>query len=56
MKAKPQSQEYKAFENLLGQVLKVSKSDVKQQIEMDKQKKRTAKSASRDSDVSSSRA
>jgi hypothetical protein len=36
MKPKPQSAEYKAFENLLGQVLTVSKTELKSRIEAEK--------------------
>jgi hypothetical protein len=54
MKVKPQSPEYKAFENLLGQVLTVSKVEVNRRIEQDKSEKRSPKSASRVS-VSSSK-
>lgn len=36
MKPKPQSEEYKAFENLLGSVLKVSKTELNQRIEAEK--------------------
>jgi hypothetical protein len=48
MNPKPQSEEYKAFENLLGQVLRVSKADLKQQMEKDKAERRPKSSASRD--------
>jgi hypothetical protein len=41
MKTKPQSDEYKAFENLLGQVLSVSKVEIKRRIEQEKREKRT---------------
>ena len=44
MKPKPQSPEYKAFENLLGQVLTVSKIELNRRIEEDR---RTPKSSSR---------
>jgi hypothetical protein len=54
MKAKPQSEEYKAFENLLGRVLSVSKSDLNRQMEADKREKRKPKaSASRAAGVAS---
>jgi hypothetical protein len=46
IKAKPQSVEYKAFENLLGQVLTVSKAELNKRIEEDKREKGTPKSAS----------
>lgn len=36
MNTKPQSPEYKAFENLLSSVLKVSKTELKQRIEAEK--------------------
>jgi hypothetical protein len=36
MKPKPQSPEYAAFENLLGKVLKVSKSELRERIEQEK--------------------
>ena len=38
MKAKPQSAEYKAFENLLGAVLSVSKKELNRRIEEEKRK------------------
>ena len=47
MKAKPQSEEYKRFEALLGQVLSVPKAEVTRRIEEDKREKRKPKSASR---------
>lgn len=47
MKTKPDSPEYKAFENLLGRVLTVSKAELNRRIEQEKQEKRTSKSASR---------
>jgi len=47
MNAKPQSAEYKAFENLLGQVLSVSKAEINRRIEQEKGEKRSPKSASR---------
>ena len=57
MKTKPQSPEYKAFENLLGNVLQVSKTELNKRIEADKREKRTSKTASsRASGVPSSRA
>lgn len=46
IKAKPQSPEYKAFENLLGSVLRVSKTELNRRIEQEKSEKRTPKSAS----------
>jgi uncharacterized tellurite resistance protein B-like protein len=55
MKTKPQSEEYKRFENLLGNVLKVSKTELNKRIEADKREKRTSKTvASRASGVQSS--
>lgn len=53
MKAKPQSDEYRAFENLLGKVLSVSKSEIVRRIEEDKRGKRMPKSISRASDAKS---
>jgi len=47
MKPKPQSAEYKAFENLLGSVLTVSKAELNRRIEEDKREMRMSKSASR---------
>jgi hypothetical protein len=47
MKTKPDTPEYKAFENLLGQVLTVSKTELNRRIEQEKSEKRTPKSASR---------
>jgi hypothetical protein len=44
MKPKPQSEEYKAFENLLGRVLSVSKTELNRRIEEDKKAKREIKS------------
>ncbi len=46
MKFKPQTPEYKAFENLLGQVLTVSKTKLNRRIEEEKREKLTSKSAS----------
>lgn len=43
MKAKPQSSEYAAFENLLGQVLSVSKAELIQRIEQEKREKEAIK-------------
>ena len=54
MKPKPQSQEYKAFENLLGRVIAVPKAEI-WRIEDDKREKRRPKSASRASDAPSKR-
>ena len=36
MKKKPQSPEYKAFENLLGSVLRVSKAELNRRIQAEK--------------------
>jgi len=47
MNPKPQSDEYKAFENLLSKVLTVSKEELKRRIEQEKREKRIPKSASR---------
>jgi hypothetical protein len=47
MKSKPQTPEYKAFEDLLGKVLTVSKTELNRRIEREKSEKRTPKSASR---------
>ncbi len=47
MKDKPPSPEYKAFENLLGRVLTVSKAELNRRIEQEKREKRTPKSAFR---------
>jgi hypothetical protein len=41
MKPKPQSAEYKAFENLLGKVLTVSKAEINRRIQQEKSEKRT---------------
>jgi hypothetical protein len=38
MKPKPQSEEYRAFEALLGSVLKVSKAELNQRIKAEKRK------------------
>jgi hypothetical protein len=54
IKVKPQSPEYKAFENLLGSVLSVSKTELNKRIEQEKNGKRTPKGpASRVSDAPS---
>ena len=47
VKQKPQSEEYARFENLLGQVLSVSKAEITRRIEEGKREKRKPKSASR---------
>jgi hypothetical protein len=46
MKSKPQSPEYKAFENMLGAVLTVSKTELNRRIEQEKSEKRILKSVS----------
>jgi hypothetical protein len=51
MKPKPQSVEYKAFEDMLGKVLTVSKAELNRRIEQEKIEKRSPKSASRASAV-----
>jgi hypothetical protein len=56
MKTTPQSEEYARFENLLGEVLKVSKAEITRRIEEDKREKRTPKASSRVSAEPSSRA
>jgi len=43
MKSKPQSPEYRAFENLLGSVLSVSKTELNKRIEQEKSEKRSPK-------------
>jgi hypothetical protein len=53
VKTKPQSEEYARFENLLGEVLSVSKAEITRRIEEDKREKRKPKSASRASGDSS---
>jgi len=42
MKPKPQSGEYRAFENLLGKVLTVTKSELDQRLKNEKQEKNAA--------------
>jgi hypothetical protein len=54
MKSKPRSAEYKAFENLLSNVLSIPKAEITRRIEEDKREKRTPKSASRAVDAPSS--
>ncbi|HEY1900959.1 MAG TPA: hypothetical protein VGG56_00895 [Terracidiphilus sp.] len=46
MKDKPPSAEYQAFENLLAQVLSVSKTELNRRIAEEKQGKQNPKSAS----------
>jgi len=41
MKPKPQSDEYKAFETMLGKVLTVTKTELNQRLEKEKQEKKT---------------
>lgn len=43
MKTKPQSPEYRAFENLLGQVLTVSKTELNRRIAEEKADRETSK-------------
>jgi len=43
MITKPSSPEYKAFENMLGTVLSVSKTELNRRIEQEKREKRTPK-------------
>ena len=47
VKRKPQSEEYTRFENLLGDVLSVSKEEITRRIEEDKREKKKPKSSSR---------
>jgi hypothetical protein len=44
MKPKPQSEEYRAFEALLGSVLSVSKAELNQRLEQEKREKQATKS------------
>jgi hypothetical protein len=39
MKPKPQSAEYRAFENMLGKVLTVTKAELNQRLEQEKKEK-----------------
>ena len=41
MKPKPQSEEYRAFENVLGKVLTVTKAELSQRLKAEKQEKNT---------------
>jgi hypothetical protein len=51
MKSKPKSDEYKAFENLLGKVLKTSHKELKEKLEKEKAaKKQPSDRVSRDKD------
>jgi hypothetical protein len=43
MKTKPQSEEYRAFETILGKVLTVSKAELNLRIEEEKREKRKPK-------------
>jgi len=52
MKTKPQNVEYKAFENLLGKVLGVSKTELNRRIEEGKKAKRETKSPASRASVS----
>jgi hypothetical protein len=47
MRPKPQSDEYRAFENLLGNVLQVSKSELNQRLEQEKREKQARVPVSR---------
>jgi hypothetical protein len=53
MKPKPQSQEYKAFEQVLGKVLTVSKAELNERMKKNGQEKHTPKPVSRAPAVSS---
>jgi hypothetical protein len=53
MKTKPQSDEYRAFENLLGRVLTVSKAELDKRLKKEEHEKHTPKHASRAPAVSS---
>jgi hypothetical protein len=44
MKPKPQSAEYRAFENMLGKVLIVTKAELNQRLQQEKQEKTAPKS------------
>ncbi len=46
MKPKPQSDEYKAFETLLGKVLSVSKKELNERLKKGEQEKHTLKHVS----------
>jgi hypothetical protein len=46
MKPKPQSDEYKAFEALLGSVLQVSKTELNSRLEQEKREKQVRSPAS----------
>jgi len=54
MTKKPQSEEYKAFESLLGSVLRVTKAELNERLKTEKREK--PKSASRASDASTNQA
>jgi hypothetical protein len=45
MKNKPRPEEHAGFENLLGEVIGVSKAEITRRIEEDKRKKRTSKAS-----------
>lgn len=47
-KLKPQSPEYKSFENLLGSVLSVSKTELNRRIEQEKSEKKSPRPSIRD--------
>jgi hypothetical protein len=55
MKSKPTSPEYKAFENLLGSVLSISKAELNRRIEQEKRKRTPKAPASRVSGVPTKR-
>ena len=42
MKPKPQSDEYRAFENVLGKVLTVTKSELNDRLKSEKQEKKVS--------------
>ncbi len=48
MKPKPQSDEYRAFENMLGKVLTVTKEELNQRLEKEKREKANSKAQVRD--------
>jgi hypothetical protein len=56
MNPKPQSEEYKAFENLLGNVLQVSKTELNKRLEQEKSEKQARVPVSRVSAVPTKRA
>ena len=52
VKSKPKSDEYKAFENVLGKVLKVSHTELKDRLEKEKAAKKQTSSSDHASDES----